>query len=45
MTIIIGTIRRRCKGEDDWEEFVECFRVQFKELIEEVNYSVIIAYN
>ncbi|XP_065905004.1 uncharacterized protein [Dysidea avara] len=32
-----GTVRRRCKGEGDWEEFVECFRVQFEQLIEEAN--------
>ena len=31
-----GTIQRRCRGFDDWEEFNDCFRVRFKELIDEV---------
>ncbi|XP_065905683.1 latrophilin-like protein LAT-2 isoform X2 [Dysidea avara] len=31
-----GTVLRRCKGEDDWKEIVKCFRVTFKELLDEV---------
>ena len=37
-----GTVKRRCRGVDNWEEFNECFRVRFKELNDEVcNYCVI----
>ena len=39
-----GTIQRRCRGINDWEELNECFRVRFKELIDEVCKSLCSEY-
>lgn len=31
-----GIVRRRCIGDDDWEEFFECFRDEIKSLLDQV---------
>ena len=33
---ITGTVQRRCKGDDLWEEFFECFREETRKLLDQV---------
>ena len=33
---VIGTVRRRCIGSDQWEEFFECFREEIRILLDQV---------
>ena len=32
----LGTIRRRCIGSDQWEEYFECFREETRMLLDQV---------
>ena len=33
---VIGTVRRRCIGSDQWEEFFDCFREETRKLLDQV---------
>ena len=33
---VIGIVRRRCIGNDQWEEFFECFREEIRILLDQV---------
>ena len=33
---IVGTVRRRCLGDDQWEEFFECFKEETAMLLHQV---------
>ena len=33
---VIGIVRRRCIGIDQWEEFFECFREETRILLDQV---------
>ena len=32
----VGSVQRRCIADDQWKEFIECFRVETKVLLDEV---------
>ena len=37
---ILGTVQRRCKGGNEWEEGIKCFRVEAMLLLNQVSYTV-----
>ena len=39
--VVVGKVRRRCIGEDVWEEFNECISEEINILMEEVHCFVL----